>query len=201
MSDIFPTSQIAGARIQPIYQVAFSESLSGKLRQRDLGGSYFQISLDLNGMNIQRARVVQGFLARYIGSSFKLKHPLISNNSAKYTGTMIVDGANQTGDTVQVDSLPANTLVLKSGDYIRFSNHLKVYMVTEDIVSNGSGIAELKISPNLIDTIADDEPVLINDVDWTVATLGNVNGLDLTNRFPAGILGNNTVSIELREAF
>ena len=78
------------------------------------------------------------------------------------TGTIRVNGASQTGNQVALDGFANSTNnVFKAGDYIQIGSYL--YMVTEDVTSNGSGEANVKIEPSLrqgIETIADDATVI-----------------------------------------
>jgi len=64
------------------------------------------------------------------------------------TGTIRVNGASQTGNQVALDGFANSTNnVFKAGDYIQINSYL--YMVTEDVNSNGSGEANVKIEPAL----------------------------------------------------
>lgn len=68
------------------------------------------------------------------------------------TGTPVVSGAGQQGNTLVTSGWTNNTNgVLLKGDYIQLGTGMaaKLYMVTEDANSNGSGIANLKIQPEL----------------------------------------------------
>ena len=77
-------------------------------------------------------------------------------------GTVLVNGAGQTGNSINVDGVGATvTGAFKAGDYITIQGRL--YMVTDDANSNGSGEATLYIEPALrsgILAIADDATVL-----------------------------------------
>ncbi len=77
-------------------------------------------------------------------------------------GTVLVNGAGQTGNSINVDGVGATvTGAFKAGDYITIQDRL--YMVTDDANSNGSGEATLYIEPALrsgILAIADDATVL-----------------------------------------
>ena len=77
-------------------------------------------------------------------------------------GTVLVNGAGQTGNYINVDGVGATvTGAFKAGDYITIQDRL--YMVTDDANSNGSGEATLYIEPALrsgILAIADDATVL-----------------------------------------
>ena len=78
------------------------------------------------------------------------------------TGTIRVNGASQTGNQVALDGFANSTNnVFKAGDYIQINSYL--YMVIEDVNSNGSGEANVKIEPSLrsgIETINDDTTII-----------------------------------------
>ena len=80
-------------------------------------------------------------------------------------GTVLVNGAGQTGNSINVDGVGATvTGAFKAGDYITIQDRL--YMVTDDANSNGSGEATLYIEPALrsgILAIADDATVLYSN--------------------------------------
>ena len=85
--------------------------------------------------------------------------------------TPVVSAAAAVGvNAVSVDGLSNSTSnILRSGDFIKFSGHTKVYMVTADMSSNGSGAATLNFSPKLTTAVADNETVTTNNVPFQVA--------------------------------
>ena len=66
-----------------------------------------------------------------------------------------------------MDGFSATTGVLKAGDLIKFANHSKVYMVQENENASG-GAATIKISPNLVSSLANNEAVTVNKPSFTV---------------------------------
>ena len=85
----------------------------------------------------------------------------------------VVDGALAAGVTsASVDGLTASTSnILRSGDFIKFSG--KVYMVTADMISDGSGDATLSFAPELEAAVADNETITISSVPFQVAFAGD----------------------------
>ena len=83
----------------------------------------------------------------------------------------VVDGALAAGVTsASVDGLTASTSnILRSGDFIKFAGHSKVYMVTADMTSDGSGDATLSFSPELESAVGDDETITTSSVPFKVA--------------------------------
>jgi hypothetical protein len=71
--------------------------------------------------------------------------------------TVKVSAAHSAGDSaISINSDQTSATILKAGDIVRFENHTKVYMVTQDVASDGSGDATMNIFPNLIEALEDD---------------------------------------------
>lgn len=63
---------------------------------------------------------------------------------------------------------PANVTWLAAGDLINFSNHTKVYMVTQDAVTNNAGITTLNIHCPLKRTLPDNTTVIGTGAEFTL---------------------------------
>ena len=97
-----------------------------------------------------KAAVVLAFLLQLRGrrGTFKIGDQDRKTIQGVATGTIRVNGASQTGNQVALDGFANSTSnVFKAGDYIQIGSYL--YMVTEDVTSNGSGEANVKIEPAL----------------------------------------------------
>ena len=110
-----------------------------------------------------KASILLGFLLQLRGrrGTFKIGDQDRKTIQGVATGTIRVNGASQTGNQVALDGFANSTSnVFKAGDYIQIGSYL--YMVTENVTSNGSGEANVKIEPALrqgIETIADNATV------------------------------------------
>ncbi len=63
-------------------------------------------------------------------------------------GTPLVNGASQTGTTINIDGATASqTPWIKGGDVVTFAGLTLVYEITADANSDGSGLVVLPISP------------------------------------------------------
>ncbi len=92
-------------------------------------------------------------------------HPL-----GAITGTPAVLGATLTGARqVVVDGWGASLTQLKSGDFFKFANHLKVYRAVLDCVSDGAGQSTLTFEPALVADVADNELLTVDSVPFTMA--------------------------------
>jgi len=95
-------------------------------------------------------------------------------------GTPLVNGASQTGGTISIKGFSPNiTGIMKAGDFLKFANRDKVYMVTADGNSDGSGNVTLDIFPDLFQSPAADSAVTITDVPFTVSFVDNIQSLDI----------------------
>ena len=89
----------------------------------------------------------------------------------------VVDGALSAGVTsASIKSLTASTSnIIRSGDFLKFSGHSKVYMCTADMSSDGSGDATLAFVPKLTTAVSDEETVIISSIPFNVAFTSDVS--------------------------
>jgi hypothetical protein len=85
------------------------------------------------------------------------------------------------------------TDALKAGDFIKFNNHNKVYMVTGD-VDFSSGSATMNIEPGLLVSVSSATSIDYNDVEWTVFLTNDVQ------EFNTGLANVVEYELEFREA-
>jgi uncharacterized secreted protein with C-terminal beta-propeller domain len=105
--------------------------------------------------------------------SFQIVLPKISYNKAadyaQAVGNAKVKTATSKGAySVPLKGLGVSKAVLKAGDFFKFNGHTKVYMCTNDLVSNSSGEATIYFSGKLTVNVAVDEVLTINAVPFTV---------------------------------
>lgn len=81
------------------------------------------------------------------------------------TGTPLVNGASQTGETLAIDGCTAGITWGKKGDYISLDSgtDTELYMLREDAVTNGSGEVTLQIWPDLVTSPANNEAVTVSN--------------------------------------
>ena len=84
---------------------------------------------------------------------------------------MVDDTGVVAGDTsCDIDGMTVSTSnILRAGDFIKFSDHTKVYMVTEDVTSDGSGEATLNFHPAAVQAIATNSTISIASVPFNVS--------------------------------
>ena len=130
-------------------------------------GEFWRTVISLPPMLRSNANIWLSFLLQLRGrrGTFKIGDQDAKTITGVATGTIRVNGASQTGNQVALDGFANSTNnVFKAGDYIQIGSYL--YMVIEDVNSNSSGEANVKIEPALrssIETINDDTTVVYSN--------------------------------------
>ena len=113
------------------------------------------------------ARLVQAFLAEMRGKfgTFLYGDPdAIALGRMGVGGTVTVNGAGQTGNTLVVDGMTISTNnILMAGDYFQLGTGLssRLYMATQPLNSNGSGQGTITFEPALRASPADNAAVTV----------------------------------------
>lgn len=149
-------------------------TLSGKRSVKQFAAQYFSFSVQLPAMSQSDFMPYYSFLIKQKGSfdTFTFQYPLENQGSDKGQTDIAVNGTAAVGASqVPLDGFTNSTNgVLKAGDLIKFANHNKVYMVTADENSDGSGeIAAVDIEPPLQAALVNNEAVTVNQPSFTVA--------------------------------
>lgn len=74
-----------------------------------------------------------------------------------FSETPLVNGSGQTGRTLSTDGWPSSTTVLQAGQFVTINNQL--LQLTENVVSNSSGVAVLTFEPPIRVSPANNAPV------------------------------------------
>ena len=97
-----------------------------------------------------------------VRGTFKLGSPDSKDPQGVATGTPVVNGGSQTGNSLVTDGwTTGQTGIMKAGDMIELNNNL--YMVTEDVNSDGSGNATLSVWPALRFSPSDNATITVGD--------------------------------------
>jgi hypothetical protein len=94
-------------------------------------------------------------------NTFTASDPDWQINLGAWSGTPLVKGASQTGNSLLIDG--CNTSVTgwgKAGDY--FNVNSKLYRLTDNCNSNGSGEVTLTFEPPIYNAPADNAPITCN---------------------------------------
>ena len=174
MSGAFPISSAAFETmgIQSKQNTIISKSLSGKKLSRQIDNQRFAFT----------ARIIVGTRSDIYGElmafiikqrsakeNFTIIPPEVEDARGVETGTLAVNGAHTSGDTtIAIDGFAADTANrLRTGDFIKFNGHTKVYMVVADVTSS-SGAATVSIEPPLVSNLSNDEAVSYDNIPFTV---------------------------------
>ena len=152
-------------------------SVSGKTQRLKVSGQYWSFKLKSPYMSRASVMADYSFLVQQDGqaSAFTIVPPEVASTRGTATGTItVLDDSTFTSASMAAGSknVPVanagNTGTLKKGDLIKFSNHNKVYMLTEDVNLDGSTINTLGIYPGLTTALTGTETVTYNNVPITV---------------------------------
>jgi len=198
MSGTYPTtpkpSSIDVSSIEPNF-VSVSSNLKRQVRSR--GAQRWAFRVNYPPMKRDEFAPIYSFSLQQRGQyeTFNWVPEVIGVTQGIKTESPVVDGAVAIGlRTCSIDGLTASTNnILKAGDFIKFSGHSKIYMVTSDVNSDGSGDATLNFSPALSTAVANNETITINNVPFVVAF-----NTDLTS-YNIGLSDFCSYSIELIE--
>ena len=179
MSGAFPTSPSATDLTITSYQQSITvKTINGRRQTRQIGGQYWKIRARYNNLTRAEFAPIEAFLMNQRGGydSFTFTPPVLSIPQGSDPGTPLVNGAGQTGRSVVTDGWGSGSAqtVLKAGDFIKFTNHSKVYQITADATCDVSGNATLAIEPELQTSPADNEAIVTNPVPFTVFNENNV---------------------------
>ena len=140
-----------------------SETLNMRSQTRDLGGQRFEVSAGYPPMTAADFAPIWAYIAqRQGGQAFSVVLPRFSNQLSTATGTANINGSFSAGvSSVDIVGISG---ILKAGDYIKFSNHDKVYLITADRAGTGS----LSIFPPLRTPISSADDVVYESVPMRV---------------------------------
>lgn len=170
---MFPTtpkpSSISITSISPTL-VSLTHSLKRQVRRR--GGQRWLMDIKYPPLSREEFAPIWAFSIAQQGQfkTFDYIPEIYGSTRGIATGLIWVIGSYTAGD----NTIPAssNAINLKSGDFIKFSGHSKVYMLT----ANGP---TLRIEPALIADIGTLEYVAYNDVPFKVAFTGDTTNMSV----------------------
>ena len=148
----FPTTPVPMAATITSYSptlVSVTNSLKRQVRTR--GVQAWQIELAYGAMTRATFAPLWSFLVSRAGQSdsFTISMPGLGTPQGTAAGSPLVNGGAQTGTSLITDGWSINSAILKKGDFIEIDGDPKVYMITADATSNGSGQATLSLFPAL----------------------------------------------------
>ena len=207
MADIspgqFPASpSFEAVNFRIITPTITSETSAGKVRRVGFGHSYYTFDVRYRYLTYRDAGTVMAFVATAQGPlfSFEIVLPEISYSDAPDSvsaNSTITTNGNLTfgAKTMSVANCGANKTVMYAGDYFKFANHSKVYMATNDVVSNASGVATINFSGGLVTNVTTGTRMTITAVPFTVVLAEGTQEYEVSQR------GITTLALSMREVW
>jgi len=132
-------------------------SVSGKTQRIKTGAQFWSFKLKSPAMTREDMMADFAFIVQQDGQveSFTIVPPTISSTRGTASGTITVANVTSESPLISLASgssaigVTGGTGTLKKGDLIKFSNHDKVYMVTEDVDLDGSTVDQIQFYPPL----------------------------------------------------
>ena len=196
MSGTFPTSpKFQSLAVSSNQSTFVSRSISGRRQSRQIGGQYWRLRASFPPMTRAQFAPIYAFVIAQRGryESFSVIPAVISTGQGSPAGTPLVNGADQTGRTLITNGWSNSIVIFKAGDYLKIAGNDKVYMVTADKSSDGSGDATIAIEPALVASPADDAAITHSSVPFTVALRAGVQ------EFATGTTGLFQFEIDMEE--
>ena len=196
MSGTLPSSPaFSSLNISSVQPSFVTRSISGRRQARQTHGQFFKMTAKYPPMTRAQFAPIYAFIMAQRGEyeSFQVVPPVVNAPQGSPAGTPLVNGASQTGRSVITDGWNASITVFKAGDYCKFANHDKIYVVTADATSDGSGNSTISIEPALIISPANDTAITYTAVPFTVALTGRVQ------EFETGTMGLFEFELDMEE--
>jgi len=183
---LFPSQDFAAVVPSSNAKDYVSESQSLSTIASSTGIQRFEFDLTTAWERLPLARAIWMFLnARGQGQKFLIQLPVYDTPNGVVGGAVSALAAYSVG----VNALLLNNYTAAVGDFIQFAGHSKVYGV-EDV--NG---ALATIYPPLLKSVANNESVNVNNLQFTVRRVGDISKLE-SNKKSSG-----KVKFKVIEAF
>ena len=161
MSGTFPTAGFTAMELQTNTRSRLTESISGQTQRLKSGAQYWSFKLKSPPLSRSDFNAIYSFIVQQDGQveAFTVVPPVISSTTGTAAGTVTVADVT-TADPLMGTSAGSSSVgvsggtgTLKKGDLIKFSNHNKVYMLTEDVDLDGSTVDQVSFYPPLIESV------------------------------------------------
>ena len=170
---------------------------SGKRISRKVSGNYFSFVLSYPPITLTDINPIRGAIAKARGQfqTFSVTPPNLATPLGTQTADTTIAVTAPIGSTSVDISGAGATNTFKAGDIIKFSNHLKVYMLTDDTVAI-AGAATLSFVPPLLEEVViTSTTVKHSDVPFNVALANDLQ------RIKTRVDGYNSYELAVDEVF
>ena len=191
MSGTFPTAGFTTMEFKSNTQTRTSQTLSGRVQRAQINSQFFSFKLVSPPLTRAEYMPIMAFIMKQGGKfdSFTVVPPSISSTRGTASGTTTVAdiissdfSTAATSSTVPITNDGTSSGTLKTGDLIKFSNHDKVYMLTDDVNLDGSTIVGLPIFPTLRTAVSSSTTVQYNNVPFKVFLTSDVQQFSVGNQ-------------------
>jgi len=178
-----------------------TETNAGKIRRVGFGHSYYTMEAKYPSLTASQLGEVTGFVATAMGPlfSFEIVIPELSYSKAanvSYANNRPISSNVSVGQRYcNFTGLAENTVMLKAGDFFRFDNHSKVYMVTQDCTVGMGGEANLQFSGSAVSSVVSGTRIWTNGVPFTMILESP------EQQFESSYGGISTLSLSMREVW
>jgi hypothetical protein len=187
MSGTFPSTPLPSAvSVLSVSPTQADFTHSGRRNVRQFGAQKWKIDLKFPAtLNRDQFMPIFAFTLSQAGKfgTFSYVPPDLAVPRGSPSGTPLVAVGNQVGQTMSTYGWDNTLTVFKTGDVFKVAGHNKVYMLTADATSDGSGNSTLEFFPPLIESPAGDEAVIFEQVPFTVQITSDTSNYSVRGPF------------------
>lgn len=138
----------------------YTAETSGAIQTVTRAAQVLILSMSFTNLTTSERGELIGFLAKLRGGRHRFSiHNYSEANRGNFSGIPVVKGANQVGNTVDVDGCSINvTNWIKAGDWFQLGDELKV--CTDDAASDGSGEVTISFAPSIRTSPSDNSAIV-----------------------------------------
>jgi len=137
---------------------SYESPLTRSVQTASLQGDRWEMTVSYSNKYGAEAKQLKSFIFQLRGQAGRFDYiPPDLDQQGQGTAAITVNGANQLGDTLNIQTTDFNTILFEVGDYLSVNSELKY--VTSQSVSDGSGLASVTFEPPLRRSPADNAPV------------------------------------------
>ena len=181
-------------QLERVTQVSRSPFTFARQVQRFPGAALWRIEFATAPLQLAQARQFQAWLAAMGGAANQCRVPVYEEPNFATTMTVVVNGAGQTGNALNISGAPNNFAGLKSGMHVTVNDQLLRLVSDASIGSNGAG--SVVFEPMLRASPANGAAVEVHRP-WVLAALRD----DVQDKYKVSRGGIYEFKVSMDEAF
>jgi len=148
---------------------AFNSIFTKATQTEEWPGAKWSVTYNLPPMTAKQAGAWKSFLVKLRGQAGRFygfdPDYAVHGPQGSPSGAPLVAGAGQTGTTLSTDGWDADMVIFKEGDYFAFDTLYgrELKMITEDILSDGTGAADLVFEPPIRNAPDNNAPIIVDN--------------------------------------